>query len=357
MSTTDTTPTTPVKELHRSRDDRYLAGVSGGLGEYFDISPMFFRVGFAILTLVGGAGILLYAAAALVIPAEGSSESIASEALRQRRDKPWLLAGVALIGLALVSLFAQANFWPDSGFAWLLLLLGGIAIVVSQRQQPAPREEGPAGETTTVGAAPGRPRRPSIFAPAIGLLLASAGVLALLDASGVDVRWDYALGIGAVVTGVLVIVGAALQRRTGGLVVVGVTLAIVAVAVSAVDVELEGPIGERTYRPIEADDVRSSYEMSIGDFELDLTDTTLGLGETAIDADLGIGGLLIVVPGDVDVDVEASASAGHVEVFEAEDDGFGADESASIEGTSDDRRVLRIDAHVGVGDVRVVREP
>jgi phage shock protein PspC (stress-responsive transcriptional regulator) len=351
MSTTDT-PTAPVKELHRSREDRYLAGVSGGLGEYFDISPAFFRVGFAILTLVGGAGILLYAAAALVIPAEGSSESIASEALRRRRDQPWLLAGVALIGLALVSLFAQADFWPNSGFAWLLLLLGGVAIVVAQRRPDATRAAPDTEGTTTVA---GRaPRRPSIFAPAIGLLLVAAGVLALLSASGVDVRWDLALGVGAVVTGLLVVAGAVLRRRTGGLVVVGLTLAALAIAVSVIDVRLEGPIGERTYRPTEADDVRASYEMAIGDFQLDLSDTALPSGETEIDANLGIGELLIIVPRDTAVDIDASASAGLVSLFGEESDGF--DVERSVTDDADGDVSLRIDAHVGLGDVRVVRE-
>ena len=97
MTTTET-PTSSIKELHRSREDRILAGVAGGLGRYFDLSPTFFRIAFVILTLVGGAGILIYVAAALVIPDEGRTDSIVSEALRRHRDRPWLLAGVALVG-------------------------------------------------------------------------------------------------------------------------------------------------------------------------------------------------------------------------------------------------------------------
>ena len=53
MSTSET-QSAPIKELHRSQDDRILAGVAEGLGRYFDISLMFFRIGFAILALVGG---------------------------------------------------------------------------------------------------------------------------------------------------------------------------------------------------------------------------------------------------------------------------------------------------------------
>ena len=47
-----------VKRLERSRDDRMLAGVCGGLARYFEIHPAFYRVGFVVLTLIGGAGIL-----------------------------------------------------------------------------------------------------------------------------------------------------------------------------------------------------------------------------------------------------------------------------------------------------------
>src|SRR5215210_6518800 len=88
-----------TKRLERSRDDRMIAGVAGGLARYFDIHPAFYRVGFVVLTLLGGAGILIYAAAALVIPDEGREDSIASQALRERKERPWALIGVALVGI------------------------------------------------------------------------------------------------------------------------------------------------------------------------------------------------------------------------------------------------------------------
>ena len=67
-----------VKRLERSRDDRMLAGVCGGLASYFEIHPAFYRVGFVVLTLLGGAGIVIYLAAALVMPAEGKADSVVS---------------------------------------------------------------------------------------------------------------------------------------------------------------------------------------------------------------------------------------------------------------------------------------
>jgi phage shock protein PspC (stress-responsive transcriptional regulator) len=65
------TTDTRAPRLERSRSDRMLAGVAGGLGAYFELHPAVFRVSFVVLTLMGGAGILIYLAAALVMPDEG----------------------------------------------------------------------------------------------------------------------------------------------------------------------------------------------------------------------------------------------------------------------------------------------
>src|SRR5213083_2304907 len=104
-----------AKRLERSRSDRMVAGVCGGLARYFDIHPAFYRVGFVVLTLLGGAGILIYAAAALVIPDEGRDDSIAAQALRERKERPWAVVGLGLVGIALVVLLSHTFVW-DSGF-------------------------------------------------------------------------------------------------------------------------------------------------------------------------------------------------------------------------------------------------
>src|SRR2546429_6895905 len=113
-----------AKRLERSRSDRMVAGVCGGLARYFDIHPAFYRVGFVVLTLLGGAGILIYAAAALVIPDQGKADSVATAALRNRRDRTWPLIGLALVGVALASLLSSATPWR-TGDAWFLLLVAG----------------------------------------------------------------------------------------------------------------------------------------------------------------------------------------------------------------------------------------
>src|SRR2546429_8848586 len=110
---THTLPNGNIRRLERSRSDRMVAGVAGGLARYFDIHPAVYRVGFVVLTLLGGAGILIYIAAALVMPKEGEEDSFASGILRQRRDRPWPVIGLGLVAIAVASLLAKATLWPQ----------------------------------------------------------------------------------------------------------------------------------------------------------------------------------------------------------------------------------------------------
>lgn len=119
----------PVKRLERSSDGRIVAGVCAGLGRYFDLSPAVFRLGMVVLTVLGGAGILVYLAAVLVLPAEGQDDSIAAEVLANRRDHPGRLIGLALVAVALFVLLARAAYWPAAGAGWALVLLAGLLIL------------------------------------------------------------------------------------------------------------------------------------------------------------------------------------------------------------------------------------
>jgi phage shock protein PspC (stress-responsive transcriptional regulator) len=122
------THTPQIKRLERSKD-RVVSGVAAGLGRYFDLNPMFFRIGFVVLALLGGAGILIYLAALLVMPEEGSERSIADQAISDRRDRPWALVGLGLAAAALIALLAQSSVWPAAGAGWVLVLLAGLVIL------------------------------------------------------------------------------------------------------------------------------------------------------------------------------------------------------------------------------------
>ena len=124
-----------VKRLERSSDAKILAGVAGGLGRYFDLAPAVFRLGFVVLTLLGGAGILVYIAAVLVMPKEGEESSIAEDILRKRRDHPARVVALGLVAVAVLSVLARADTWPSAGTAWFLVLVAGVILLWTSRRR------------------------------------------------------------------------------------------------------------------------------------------------------------------------------------------------------------------------------
>ncbi len=149
------THTPSIKRLERSANDKWLAGVCGGLGRYFDLNPAVFRLGLVVLTLLGGAGILIYLAALLVLPAEGG-QSIAAEVLAGRREHPWQLVGLGLAVAAIAALLSRASSWPSIGAGWIVILIAGLAVLWVSRKE----------------------RRGRRIAVALTALLATLGVLA-----------------------------------------------------------------------------------------------------------------------------------------------------------------------------------
>ena len=59
-----------VKRLYRSRKDRMLAGICGGIGNYFNTDPTVIRVLFVVAALILGGGLLIYLILWLIIPLE-----------------------------------------------------------------------------------------------------------------------------------------------------------------------------------------------------------------------------------------------------------------------------------------------
>lgn len=288
-----------VKRLERSRSDRMVAGVCGGLARYFDIHPAFYRVGFVVLTLLGGAGILIYAAAALVIPDEGKEDSVATAALRNRRDRPWPLIGLALVGVALASLLSQATLWPH-GDAWILLLVAGGAILWITRHSSRVAT----GDAAALAAEDSRRLR-RIFK---GLAIAAGTIVAL-------------------------------------------TLVAAAVFASIFHVHVGRGVGDRNYVVAGADDLHRNYRLGIGDMTVDLRNVRFHNGETHIGTRVDVGNLRVVVPTGVALRVNGDAQLGQVEVLGQTADGRNVDRHVVQTG----QRVLVLDAHVGVGKVTVTR--
>jgi phage shock protein PspC (stress-responsive transcriptional regulator) len=293
----ESTAPVDMKRLERSRDDRMVAGVCGGLARYFDVTPAFYRVGFVVLTLLGGAGILIYAAAALVIPDEGRAESVASAALRNRDERPWPVIGVGLVGLALVVLVSRATLWPAADLAWVLVLAAGVAILWAHGRDTRATPEVAGGRRGS--------RR----------LLRALAITAL------------AFALFACVA--------------------------IAAAFAVLDVSLGDGVGERTYHVLGADSLQRTYRLGIGDLELDLAGVDdLPPGETLVRARLGIGDLRVLVPRDVSVRYRTTVKFGDATVFGENANGHNVKSDGS-DGSG--AAVLVLDVKAGAGDVTIDR--
>ena len=122
--------------LRRSRTDRVIGGVAGGLGRHFGVDPILLRIGFVVLAVVGGPGLLLYLLGWLLIAPDGDDESAAVRALRgdDRRSNRNVVAivllvlGLVLIGGPLVwitgEVFGGGLVFP------LLLVAAGVTLLV-----------------------------------------------------------------------------------------------------------------------------------------------------------------------------------------------------------------------------------
>ena len=376
---TTTLDEAPPRRLVRPLEGRWLGGVAAGLGRYFDVNPLVYRIAFAALALVGGTGLLLYLAAWLVIPEEGREESTAVEALRQRRDQPWLLVGVGLLAFGALFALSEARFGPGTGNVWLAATLVGGALVwwhLSQRadrpraaETTATPDAAPAaaGEATTADEAtttrvqrppspPRPPAKPSLFAPVLGALLAAAGLfglLAVLDVYDVDVA--AALAAGVVIVGAAIAIGAMTQRRVGGLVFLGLLLLSAFSLAAITPVSVGAGVGEKDEQPTTVTALEPSYEHGIGELDLDLSDITLPAGTTSVDASVGIGKLVVTLPEDVAAVIDAHAGVGSIDLLGARDDGVDADRTLTLPGSTADAPVLDLEADIAIGDIEVRR--
>ncbi len=194
------THTQGIKRLERSSSHRMLAGVSGGLGRYFDLNPAVFRLGFVVLTLLGGAGILTYLAAVLVIPEEGAEQSIAARVLAERRQRPIPMVGLGLVAAALLVLLSRGDVWPVAGAGWVFVLVAGLAILWTYDSRKGDRRSRRllTGLVTLVGL---------VFATAVAAIIVGfawfhvslgdgVGDRVYTPATAAEVKPSYSLGVG-----------------------------------------------------------------------------------------------------------------------------------------------------------------
>lgn len=137
------------KKLYRSETNRMLAGVAGGLGEYFGVDPTIIRLIFVLLTVFGGGGVLVYIILWVLIPCEScidkDSDQTIKENAQEMREKakkfagefkkmpvensPRNLFGFFIIVLGLLFLFDSLGFLQFHLFWPLLIIAFGLFLL------------------------------------------------------------------------------------------------------------------------------------------------------------------------------------------------------------------------------------
>jgi predicted membrane protein len=204
-------------------------------------------------------------------------------------------------------------------------------------------------------AAPVDHRGPAMATVLVGALLVLVGIGWLLDSAGIEVPWRALLPAALIAVGLACVAGA-IRGRQPALMVVGAALVVVlSVAVAAdwdLDVPVTGGVGDRVERPTTPAEL-SEYELGVGNLVVDLRRLQVPAGTTAVEARVGVGELVVELPDGVSVEVVARSGLGEVQVLGQQDGGLGSriDTADEVGGV----RRLRVDARVGLGQVRVER--
>jgi len=126
------------KKLYRSETNRLIAGVCGGLAEYFETDPVLVRIIFLFLSLIGAGGIFLYLILWVMIPEKNeehknSAHDFAREVrehMNSSHNTVHSLLGIFIIMIGILLLVDQ--FFPGYGFEkfWpVLIILFGVLVM------------------------------------------------------------------------------------------------------------------------------------------------------------------------------------------------------------------------------------
>jgi phage shock protein PspC (stress-responsive transcriptional regulator) len=325
-------PSQGVRRLTRSSSDKLVGGVAGGLGRYFGVDPILFRVAFAVLTFAGGVGILAYIGLLAFVPADDDSRVFAA-----RRD-------ANLIGLALLALLAVVILGPPFFFVGPVLIPIALLIGVGLLLWRA------AGGTPSGGCDPGRLLARAAIALLIGVAAvgAFAGVFLLAALGGGTM-----LAVLAIVAGVALVV-AGLSGGARWLIAPALVLVLPLAIVAAADIDVKGGAGERHYRPTNVSELRPDYRLGMGELDIDLSAVDLPAGQTDMHVELGVGHAVVRVPQEACVSSDLQIGVGQASVLDRGSGGVDVVFAQAAAPTSDAPR-LHVDGDVGLGAFEVVR--
>lgn len=129
-----------TKKIYRSRTNKILGGVCGGIGEYFNVDPSIIRLFWILASIIGGAGIIAYIVCLIIIPEGDSDVAYFDEDGHEVFKNSSLFVGVGLIIVG--ALLLVKKIWPWFSIKWLnfnkywpvLLIIGGLYILFNQKK-------------------------------------------------------------------------------------------------------------------------------------------------------------------------------------------------------------------------------
>ncbi len=370
-------PTSPYR-LERPLAGRWAAGVAHALGDDWGVRIWIIRLGFVVLAPIGGLGLLLYAIGWLFIPREGAADPLVTQWIGQLRDRQaWL--GAALVAAAAIIVLSSLNI-VDSGLIWagallvlgVLMYRGDLGNLAAPPSSPPPdpdemdpdepelsslEDDGEGGApkppllTERSPRQPRPPREPSYLGRlTVGAMLVTIGVMVAFDVSGLThptSRHYFAAPV--LVIGVGLLIGT-FFGRSRGLIVFGLLLAPVAMVASLVDIPFDGEFGEIDVFAASPADLESSYRLTGGDIYLDLRQLELNGETVAVDANIGVGRIVVALPVDYQVEIDGHVRLGELDILGRTSDGFNLDRVTTRPG-SGGTILLALD--VGIGQVEV----
>lgn len=189
----------------------------------------------------------------------------------------------------------------------------------------------------------------------VGIALVLIGVGWLLDAlDAIDLDWGLALPVLLILVGIALVVSAQRGEGRAGLLALGVALTVLLTFGTLIQIPFGGGVGDTTERPTSFRD--RAYEHAVGKLTVDLTDLTWtesgDASEITVEAALGIGQLVVIVPEDVGCVIpHARAGIGEVKVFGESQGGIGPE--YEVEAACAELPVLELELSVGLGQVEV----
>ena len=352
---TETAGAQPIRRLQRRTEGRLIAGVASGLGDYFGVDLVLFRIGFIVLTVLGGAGLLLYLVAWALIPSTDTGRSLASGFLT-RFGGVRSLVGLGLLAAAVYLVAQQVGIWQPT-LLWALVLIA-IGVVLL-------REDGAAPVTrpTTVAAPPAdaatvriRRRRRAERSPLIwftlGALLTIVPVVAILDSAGVvalDVSRYAPLALLIVAAG---LIAGAWWGRSRLLIVLGIVMVPIVIGSSLVDFPLEGRVGGNYIQPESTSGLEDSYRLLFGRTTIDLLHTEFATRQVDLEVDIAIGELAVIVPRDTAVELNGSLQAGSFSSLHRYEDGTNLELSGRY-GPKDAEKILNLHVDGGIASLSI----